>query len=361
MSYIRDETNVEQTNSFNFTQILVQYRRVNVGNIIICSFKIIIVHYFQADDSIMQGTNSESVDLSTRPKQFKIHQEIVRMEIDLDCLKARKNVAVFQVNDSDILSFKVKLEKKRGELKCLQTRQLASQKYRKKEKKKRIVAQQICEAKNDSKTAALLSVQDSVGRPRIEDSQPGLMDVLVRIAIFSASAADKRRSEGLRSCRTLDDLAERLHEHGFNIARSTLYYRLLPKRLNLIDGKKHVKTVNVRLCRVQNDHHKNHPDAQFTIASIHAIEEIASLLGAGEVCFISQDDKARVPIGLTAIQKQAPLLMHLEYRVRLPDHDWVIASKHKLIPSVYGGCVIGKKIGDRMAVSYSGPTHIAIR
>lgn len=27
--------------------------------------------------------------------------------------------------------------------------------------------------------------------------------------------------------------------------------------------------------------------------------------------------------------------MRMDYLVRLPDHDWVVAEKHKLIPSVY--------------------------
>lgn len=77
---------------------------------------------------------------------------------------------------------------------------------------------------------------------------------------------------------------------------------------------------------------------------------------------ISQDDKSRVPIGLTAANKQAPLLMHLEYKVTLPDHDWVVAPRHKLIPSVYAGIKIEDgKIGDPKTVTYSGPTYIAIR
>ena len=29
---------------------------------------------------------------------------------------------------------------------------------------------------------------------------------------------------------------------------------------------------------------------------------------------LSQDDKARVPLGTTAANKQAPIMMHLEYR-----------------------------------------------
>jgi len=81
-----------------------------------------------------------------------------------------------------------------------------------------------------------------------------------------------------------------------------------------------------------------------------------------ENCYFSKSyDKAKVPIGLTAANKQAPLLMHVEYRVTLPDHDWVIAGKHKLTPSVYAGIDIKENgMGKIEAVSYSGPTYIAI-
>ena len=41
-----------------------------------------------------------------------------------------------------------------------------------------------------------------------------------------------------------------------------------------------------------------------------------------------------MPIGITAAKKQFPLLMHMEYQVTLPDHDYVVGSKHKLIPFV---------------------------
>lgn len=74
--------------------------------------------------------------------------------------------------------------------------------------------------------------------------------------------------------------------------------------------------------------------------------------------FLSQDDKARVPLGITAAHLQAPLLMRWEseYCVTLPDHDFAIGDRHKLIPSVYAGCVVTEK-----AVGYSGPTYISIR
>lgn len=69
-----------------------------------------------------------------------------------------------------------------------------------------------------------------------------------------------------------------------------------------------------------------------------------------------------MPIGKTAANKQTPLVMHLEYRIQLPDHDWVVAEKHKLIPSVYAFIKIDPdKSGDKKAVTHSGPTFITIR
>lgn len=56
------------------------------------------------------------------------------------------------------------------------------------------------------------------------------------------------------------------------------------------------------------------------------------------------------------------MLMHLEYKVTLLDHDWVVADRHKLITSVYAGIEIKPNgNGDPSAVTYSGPTYIAIR
>lgn len=46
----------------------------------------------------------------------------------------------------------------------------------------------------------------------------------------------------------------------------------------------------------------------------------------------------------------------------MADHDFAIASGHKLIPSVYGGIEIGdNKLGQPEAVGYRGYTYVAIR
>ena len=73
------------------------------------------------------------------------------------------------------------------------------------------------------------------------------------------------------------------------------------------------------------------------------------------------DDKAKVSIGITAARKP-PLFMHMEYQVTLPNHDFVVGSKHKLIPLVIGDMkVVKSKYLINDTVSYSGQTYIAIR
>ena len=54
---------------------------------------------------------------------------------------------------------------------------------------------------------------------------------------------------------------------------------------------------------------------RFAISSIRALEEIATILGPEEVTFHSMDNKAKVPISITAGKKQTPLFMHMEYQV----------------------------------------------
>jgi len=129
-------------------------------------------------------------------------------------------------------------------------------------------------------------------------------------------------------------LKEQLKSDGFVISRSGLYLRLQPRCSSSLKGKRHVKTVPVKLIRAQNDDHAKHVDGEFCTATITHLEELSSILGPKEVCSIGQNDKCRVPIGVTAANKQSPLLMHVEYRISLPDHDWVVADQHKLIASV---------------------------
>jgi len=170
--------------------------------------------------------------------------------------------------------------------------------------------------------------------------------------MHGSASHDKRQSDMYRSAKTLDQLKI----DRFAISRSGLYLRLQPRRSSSLEGKRYVKTVPVKLIRAQNDNHAKHVDGEFCTATVTHLEELSSILGPKEVCFISQDDKCRVPIDVTAANK------HVEYRISLPGHDWVVADQHKLIPSVYAGIrIMPDGLGNKEAVLYSGSTYIAIR
>ena len=62
-------------------------------------------------------------------------------------------------------------------------------------------------------------------------------------------------------------------------------------------------------------------------------------------------------MGIVAAQKHSAMLMKVDYKVRLPDHDFSVGPQHKLIPSVYAECEL-KEDG---SLDYSGKTCIRIR
>ena len=50
----------------------------------------------------------------------------------------------------------------------------------------------------------------------------------------------------------------------------------------------------------------------------------------------------------------------MEYKVISPDHDYVVALQHKLIPSIIGDMQVRENDFAGDAVTYSGPTYCAI-
>ena len=84
--------------------------------------------------------------------------------------------------------------------------------------------------------------------------------------------------------------------------------------------------------------------------------EICKLFGPKSALVFSIDYKTRVKLGLAAASLQSPVLFSLNYKVRLPDHSFVVGERHSLIPSVYGVCDINEK----EHLTYSGNTFIHI-
>lgn len=93
-------------------------------------------------------------------------------------------------------------------------------------------------------------------------------------------------------------------------------------------------------------------------------KEFVCYLGAQQCIYGGSDDEARVPLGIPAASKQQKVLMSMEHKVKLPDHDYVVAEKHKLIPSVTGYRTINNEINftnKASGIKYSGPTYVAVR
>jgi hypothetical protein len=101
------------------------------------------------------------------------------------------------------------------------------------------------------------------------------------------------------------------------VSRSGLYLRMLPRCQTSIEGKKHVKALPVKLIRPQNDLRKKHPDRMFAAETSKAVDSIAKFFGPRACLYISQDDKAAVPIGRTAAKVQSPMLMSMQARVTI--------------------------------------------
>ena len=152
--------------------------------------------------------------------------------------------------------------------------------------------------------------------PGLEEGIPELHRAIIDIA--SEGAGHRRRTEMLNSVRTLDDLHSaktRIYTQPYH---GTVYLTLIPNRSTCKEGKRHVRTVPVKLRRASNNLHKKHVDANFTFATKEYLKGIVNIFGSESVFALSVEDKAKVPVGSTAASKQAPLLMCMEYEERLP-------------------------------------------
>ena len=95
------------------------------------------------------------------------------------------------------------------------------------------------------------------GAPMKVDN-PELIDAIARIARTRSAAHERRRSEVIRTVKTLDQLTAALCSEGFDLQRSSVYLRLISRNVCTIEGKKHVRTAPVKLLRSQNSKHNSH-------------------------------------------------------------------------------------------------------
>ena len=77
----------------------------------------------------------------------------------------------------------------------------------------------MCQENEEAATFLKSFNGGKTGKPQIEVDQPELLIAIVKIA-KAAATNDRRRTEVLRTVKTLDDLREKLLQMGMNLSRS---------------------------------------------------------------------------------------------------------------------------------------------
>lgn len=138
--------------------------------------------------------------------QLEVQVDISNLNRDIVYLSGKQNLT--QPERKQLEDSRKKLKEKENRLKSLQSNQRRQKRSRDK-LKKRILA--------NPEVAAVLKKKPMIGRPRLEDDQEGLLDAIVSIATYGSGADSRRRTDQLRTIKTLDQLTEQLQLNGFRV------------------------------------------------------------------------------------------------------------------------------------------------
>ncbi|PKB94336.1 hypothetical protein RhiirA5_386722, partial [Rhizophagus irregularis] len=174
---------------------------------------------------------------------------------------------------------------------------------------------------------------DSPGRPSFLIQYPNLHEHIHECIEFGA--ADKKRRKEVIKVRTIRHLRENLNsKYNEYLSRTTLNNYLLPSRSNTKAAKTHHHPALVANASVSRTEKNEHIDEHYCLASVKGAKQFAALFSTHSV-IISQDDKAKVPLGIPAVGRTFQTIQSFQEPVTLPDHDFPVGMQQKLIPSVY--------------------------
>ena len=152
-------------------------------------------------------------------------------------MQSLENSGLGLVTPKQMALVKKKITEKKKAHKRLQGQAKWQQNYRKRLKN---TITELSKTSEEAANALKPFNQESPGRPFLEDDQPGIVQAILGIVQNQSSADPRRRSEILRTVKTLDDLHLELCNMGFVISKSATYYRLMPRRSDTKEGQRHV-------------------------------------------------------------------------------------------------------------------------
>ncbi|CAF1070651.1 unnamed protein product [Rotaria sp. Silwood1] len=290
------------------------------------------------------------------PAQEGVVQEIKEISERIASLVQVKNMGLSTPDSNHTL--KKLLEQKRertAELSRLQSKQRSSLRYR--ERKKRNIAS-ICDADPEVAATLLKLYKPATLRVQIDNVCPDLIQTIEEIARIGGAADSNPRLVNISPCGSLDELRIKIKERGFEIRRSSNFYRLIPSGTFTDDGKKHINSKAVRLRKIHDIELPKHEDFHFVNASLRHIKDLAGTFGNECVFYVVEDKKASIRIGRPSARGHSPFILHVDYQISTTNSTPIPPTvPHQLKPTVYASCIID----DTGLIGVSGPTYISIR
>ncbi|EXX60137.1 hypothetical protein RirG_182680 [Rhizophagus irregularis DAOM 197198w] len=118
------------------------------------------------------------------------------------------------------------------------------------------------------------------------------------------------------------------------MSRTTLKNYLLPHQSNSIAARAHHHPAWVAVAGVSCTETRDHPDGHYCLASVKYARQFATVFADNSVV-ISQDDKAKIGLGVPAVGQTFHTLQSVHEPVSVADHDFPLGNGQKLVPSVY--------------------------
>ncbi len=142
-----------------------------------------------------------------KPAEDNLNKEILSLRQDVIHLTTKRDAGLATDDQLKDLQTKRKILKdKQNSLKILQNNR--ERQRRKRENDKKVL-------QDNPELAQMLKKRNKTGRPNIVEDQPDLLKAIVDIATHGAAADDRRRSETLRSIKTLDELTTELKSQAY--------------------------------------------------------------------------------------------------------------------------------------------------
>jgi len=160
------------------------------------------------------------------PAQEAIAQEIKEIAERIANLIQVKNMGLSTEETNHTLKKLIRQKKERStELSLLQSKQRAGLRYRQRRKKH---IETLCSADPEVATELLKLYKPStiVVNPQLDNVSPDLLQTIEEIArVGGVSDTNSRYNNNNQPCTSLDELRDKIKERGYEIRRSTLFYR----------------------------------------------------------------------------------------------------------------------------------------